>query len=109
MSLVDVSFARLHDDLFFGGKSFGKRLEPANQGGLKMVYDTDLKELLVQWGTKTARIPSTNIVSYCTDPGEDRKIVQMGHPMVAGAAITAQVETPFGHVHAGPGKGKSKA
>jgi len=106
-NLRDVSFAKLHDDLFFGGKSFGKRLEQMTHGGLKMVYDREEKELVVSWNGQSARIPSTNIVSYSTDPGKDRKIVQTASPQVAGIS-SAQVETPFGHVHAGPGKGKSK-
>jgi hypothetical protein len=106
MTLLNVSFAKLHDDLFFGGKSFGKRLEPLNNGGLKMVYDTEEKELLVTWGDKTTHVPSTNIASYSVGAVEDRKLVQMGSPMISGIG-KAQVETPMGHVQAGPGYGKT--
>jgi len=106
MSRVDVTFAKLHDDLFFGGKSFGKRLELTNNGGLRMLYDKEDKELIVSWNGKTAHIPSTNIVSYSTDPSEDRKIVQMASPQVLGIG-SAQVETPMSHVHSGHGHGKT--
>ncbi len=106
MTQLNVTFAKLHDPLFFGGKSFGLRLEPNTCGGLNMVYDKEDKELLVTWQGKTAHIPSTNIASYNIGEAEDRKIVQMGHPMVSGIG-SAQVETPFGHVLAGPGHGRT--
>jgi hypothetical protein len=104
---TEVSFAKLHDDLFFNRKSFGKTLEPNIHGGLKMIYDDTARELLVTWQNKTAHIPSTNIASYCVGEVEDRKIHQTSAPMVAGIS-SAQVETPFGHVFEGPGKGKTK-
>lgn len=104
---VAVSFARLHEDLFFGSKSFGKRLDTGAHNGLKMSYDKDDGELTVSWNGATAHIPSANIASYSTDPAKDRGLTPSHHPMVAGVA-SAQVETPHGHVHAGPGKGKSR-
>src|SRR5271166_5532583 len=106
MSSVEVTFAKLHDPLFFGGKSFGLRLEPNVCGGLKMAYDKDDKELIVQWQGQTAHIPSTNIASYCTGPAVDRMIHQVAAPQVANIG-SAQVETPMSHVHAGPGAGKT--
>lgn len=106
MSKVDVTFCKLHDDLFFGGKSFGKRLEPSHQSGLKMVYDKEEKELIVSWNGRTANIPSTNIVSYSIDKAEDRMLKQVATPQVAGIS-SAQVHTPMSHVQAGPGYGKT--
>lgn len=103
---VAVSFARLHEDLFFGSKSFGKRLDAAAFHGLLMTYDREDRELTVKWNGATAHIPSANIASYSTDPVK-AKVIQTLHPMVAGIS-SAQVETPHGHVHAGPGKGKSR-
>ncbi len=105
---VAVSFARLHEDLFFGSKSFGKRLDVGAHTGLKMTYDRDDNELTVRWNGATAHIPSANIASYSTDAAKDRGLTAVHHPMVAGAMASAQVETPMSHVHAGPGKGKTK-
>ena len=72
-----------------------------------MEYDKAQKELIVTWNGKTSYIPSTNVASYMIGDGEDRRIVQQAHPMVSGIG-SAQVETPMSHVHAGPGKGRTK-
>lgn len=104
---LDVGFAELHNALFLGGKNFGLKIDLKRHSDIKMQYDLDEKELLVTWGAKTAHIPHSNVAYYIPGPAEDRKLAQTAHPMVAGIA-SAQVETPFGHVHAGPGRGKSK-
>lgn len=105
-SKVDVSFAELHGALFLGGKNFGLKLDPHRHAGLGLIYDQDLQELLVSYQDKVAHVPSSNVVSWTEGKVEDRKITQMGHPIVSGIS-GAQVETPMGHVHAGPGYGKT--
>lgn len=104
----EVGYAMLHTPLFLGGKNLSEKLDRHHRPELHMVYDKQEMELVVSWNKKTARIPSTNVAYYIPGEAEDRKIQAIHHPMVAGAAANAQVETPFGHVHAGPGKGKSK-
>lgn len=105
--MIEVGFAELHDAIFVGGKNLSAKLDTHRYPALQMVYDKPEKELLVTWNGVTANVPSTNIKSYIAGRAPDRKIVQMGSSQMANIAATAQVETPFGHVHAGPGKGKS--
>lgn len=106
--MIDVWFADLHKVLFLGGKNHGEKLDSYRFPDLKMQYDKKEKELVVSWKGATTHIPSTNIACY--EPGlpKDRGIAQLASPMIANISGTAQVETPFGHVHAGPGKGKTK-
>lgn len=108
MEPLEIVFADLHNPLFFAGKNFGQKLEPIKLAGLKLQYYRDWEELHVFWQGRMAIVPKPAIASM--EPGSLKdfpKPVQIVHPMVAGIA-SAQVETPFGHVHAGPGKGKSK-
>jgi hypothetical protein len=107
MAMKEVGYAKLHDDLFLNGKNFGKGLDAKRHGGIKLVYDSDEKELLVTWMGKTAHVPSQNVASYCVGEAEDRKVNQVASPMVAGVSGSAQVGTPMSHVHAGPGAGKT--
>lgn len=106
--ILNVGFAKLHDDLFLNGKNFNKQLDGFRLPAVKMQYNLDEKELWVTWGNKTARIVSTNIAYYIEGAPEDRKIVQAGHAQVLGASVSAQVETPMSHVHAGLGHGKTR-
>ncbi len=103
----EVGFAMLHTPLFLGGKNLSEKLDKFHRKELEMVYDKKEMELVVTWNKKTARIPSTNVAYYIPGEPVDRKVDQITHPMVAGALVNAQVETPMSHVHAGPGKGKT--
>lgn len=107
--MIEVGFAELHNALFLGGKNFGLRLDTHHRADLKLEYDLKEKELIVTWAKKVAHIPSTNVAYYIPGTPEDRKVVQVAHPMVAGIAAGAQVESPMSHVHAGPGAGKTGA
>jgi hypothetical protein len=102
---LDIKFAELHNPLFHAGKNFGTKLDPGKLAGLKLVYDRAEKELLVSWEGRHAILPSTS-VSSMEEGLPEKKAVHHTHPIVAGIA-SAQVETPFGHVHAGVGHGKT--
>lgn len=105
MPKIDLKFAQLHNPIFFGGKNFAPKLEPRHIAGLELFYDRENKELHVHYMGAIAIVPSTNIA--CMVEGvPDQKAPLVTHPMVAGIS-SAQVETPFGHVHAGPGEGKT--
>ena len=107
-NLVPTGFAFLHSTLFLGGKNHSDKLDSYRYPELKMVYDRAEKELIVTYRGKVAIVPSTNVAYYHPGPAEERQPLSASHPMVANASHTAQVETPFGHVHAGPGKGKKR-
>lgn len=104
--MIDVKFAELHNPLFLNGKNFGVKLDPHRYREITLVYDKEDKELLVTWNKTTAHVPSPNVAYYIPGIVEDPKVVQISHPEILNISHTAQVETPYGHVHAGPGKGK---
>lgn len=104
--IVEVKFAVLHEGFIFAGKNFDAKLDPCTRyTGLDLKYDKDDKELLISWDGQTMNMPHTNVKGYVIGEIKTRQDIQSSHPMVAGIG-SAQVETPFGHVHAGPGKGK---
>lgn len=105
--IVTVSYAVLHEGFIFAGKNFDPKLDPYRYAGLKLKYDQDDKELLITWNDETLNMPHTNVKGYVIGEPKSRQIVQVSHPQVAGI-ISAQVETPYGHVHAGPGAVKQR-
>lgn len=104
---IDLAFAELHNPLFFNAKNFGTKLDPARFGGITLIYDDDTQMLEMTWNKKVAWVPMSNIASMTPGVYEPRKEVNIHHTQVAGMGH-AQVSTPFSHVHAGPGKGKTK-
>ncbi len=94
----------LHNSVRIAGKNFTNRLDPAECSGL--VISADLKTGLISasYMGETAIIFQPDHIVF--GDLKERKIVQMSHPQVA-SVVGAQVETPYGHVHAGPGKGKT--
>lgn len=104
--MIDVGFAELHNALFLGGKNHGVRLDKHRHPTLKMSYDQEEKELIVEWQGHKGHIPSTNVAYYVPGAGFDRGHTQVAAPQVANISA-AQYETPMSHVHAGPGKGKT--
>lgn len=103
--IVEVGFAVLHEGFIFEGKNFEPKLDAFKYPGLKMQYNQDDKELLINWNSRTMNMPHTNVKGYVIGDTKTRQPVLNSHPMVSGIS-SAQVETPFGHVHAGPGGGK---
>ncbi len=103
--MTPLKFVDLHSPLFFAGKSWGNKLDPGHRAGLELFYDRDNKELIVKFGDKECFLPYSSVQSM--EAGEpEKRAVQHTHPIVAGLA-GAQVETPYGHVHAGLGHGKT--
>lgn len=107
MTQINLKYAELHNPLFLCGMNCGTKLDLSNSkyAAMKLVYDRAEKELLVHWREEIGIIPSSNISAMIE--GEAKlKAAPYTHPIVAGIG-SAQVETPFGHVHAGPGQGKT--
>jgi hypothetical protein len=102
---IDLKFAELHNPLFLSGKNFGLKLDPGKLTGLKLSYDRAEKELLVSWNGDIGIVPSSNIACMVEGTAEV-KVPPYTHPIVAGIQ-SAQVSTPYGHVQAGPGHGKT--
>jgi len=104
---IELKFADLHNPLFFAGKNWGTKLDPMKpgHGEIKLFYDREHKELIVRVKDEECFLPYSSVQSM--EAGEPKKRAeQITHPMVAGIA-SAQVETPYGHVHAGLGHGKT--
>lgn len=105
--LVNVKFAILQGPIFIGGKNFDVKLDPNRYAGIKMQWSETTRKLHVTWNHETMKIPEPNVAGFVEGEVKLREPIKT-HPIIAGIATTAQVETPFGHVHAGPGKGRSK-
>lgn len=106
MNQVSVKFAELHVALFLNGKNFGLKLDPTKITGLTMIYDYDKEELLVSWNKlpDVAHIMKSTCAYYIVgeiDP-PPASVTELPRER-----ITAQVDSPMMHVHAGPGKGKT--
>ena len=115
---IDLRFAEIHAPLFLmgdKGMNLGTKLDPSKRTGLKLVYDRDAKELLVSFENMHAIVPATNVVSMIEAPAakaakvepEAVRVAQKVDMPAFGTPITAQLETPQSHVHAGPGKGQT--
>ena len=103
--MLQIKFAELHNPLFLAGKNFGTKLDPSKLTGLKMEYERDLKEFYIHWSGEKAILPLTS-VSYMLEGEAKVTPPQAHHPQIVGIA-SAQVSTPYGHVHEGPGAGKT--
>lgn len=114
MTRIPIQFANLMKPLFLNRRNFGEKLE--NKIDLVLEYDTQRKELYVQYNGRVAIIPSSGLASIePTNPedvgyngGKFQPVKTHGsHPTIAGIA-SAQVSSPHDHVFAGPGNGKVK-
>lgn len=103
--MIQLKFADLHNPLFFAGRSWGTKLNPGAKAGLELAYDREYKELHVKYEGNECFLPFSSVNSM--EAGEPvKRTVAPTHPMIAGIS-SAQVETPYGHVQAGPGMGRT--
>lgn len=101
---MELKFCEVHTPLFLAGTNLGLKLDPSKRTGLLLNYSRKDQELEVEWNGEKGYVPSTNVVIFV--PGSPKKAADIiTHPMIANIH-SAQVETPQGHVFAGPGKGK---
>jgi hypothetical protein len=105
--MIKIKFAELHNPLFFSRRNWGTKLDPGqnNMKGLDLKYDRENQELHLKWEGEEAIIPSSNVATMWLGKVEHKE-EPISHPQL-GSIGSAQVETPYGHVHAGPGKGKT--
>lgn len=105
--MIKIKWAELHTPLFLAGTNLQTKLDPHKRHGLEMVYNRSEKELLVTYDNgekkETAIIPTTNVATMIEGEVNHRHKVE---PVAPITKITAQVETPQSHVHAGMGHGK---
>lgn len=109
MEPIELKFAEVHSPLFIAGRNLGLKLDPmfGKTVGCHLEYHREFGEVHIAIDGEKGIIPVTNVI--CMVPGTPKaRIAPVHHAMVANISQTAQVETPFGHVHAGPGKGKTK-
>ena len=104
---IDIRFAHLHTPLFFGGKSFGDKLEHGKHEGLAMTYDTEEPWIRVFWKNREGLVPMSNVASL--SPMEEKPFaVDIEKPKAVTGPIKAQVSSPTDHVFAGMGAGLVK-
>lgn len=103
---IELEFAELHNDLFFIGKNFGKKLDHKKYAGISLTYDDAHDWLVVGWNGRETWVPLTN-VGNMTPKGEDKPAVAAVASIVTPRS-GAQASSPTEHVFAGPGAGKTK-
>ncbi len=112
---IEMKLVQLHTNLFLSSTNLLDKLD-IKRAGLKLVYDSDEKELIVYFNAEMAIIPMSNVASMtpvnCVPYGMEEKpkeVKALGGNIHAHNS-KAQVSSPTDHVFAeGPGKtGKSK-
>ncbi len=103
--IVSLEYLELHSPLLLCGVTLGVKLDPTKREGLVLSYDRPHQEVLVSWKDKIAIIPFTNVVSMIEGDPLLKESVKPAAQFTT--KITAQVETPQGHVFKGPGHGKT--
>lgn len=112
---IPLAFAELHAPLFLAGKNFGMKLDDKKHKGIKLEFDKDEGLLIIGWsnqdGLHEGWVPLANVASM-TPAGAPKKTATeklvaatTPAPDMARGKLSAQVETPQAHVHAGPGAG----
>lgn len=102
-----MEFADLHNDLFFIGKNFGKKLDKKKFAGISLVFDTDFMWLEVGWNKRKTVVPVTN-VGNMTFPDNEIVAAVAAVASIVTPRSGAQASSPTEHVFAGPGAGKTK-
>ena len=102
MSKITLKSCELHTPLFLAGTNLQMKL-PQNRAGMTLEYDREHKELLVTYNGETAIVPSSNIASMVAGAVKEQQPAK-ANPY---QAREAQVSTPYAHVHAGHGHGKT--
>lgn len=110
--MLEVDSIEFHSDVFHAGVNFGKKLGRGTQKNLpelkieineektfvKLTYKDRVREFpalsAFSWELKNTAIPSVPVNAHKTTD--------------VAAFRTAQVSTPMGHVHEGPGRGKKR-
>lgn len=105
---INLKQAVLHTSVFIGG-NLGTNLQIKNRTGLRLVYNTEDKDVYVYFNKEVGIIPNANVASMVPVNPEDLENADpvVPTPVVApvGPAPTrklkAQVSTPTSHVFAG--------
>ncbi len=110
---TEIIWAEVHSPIFMGsgpgpGINLGQKLDPKARKGLKLEYDEVKRHLYVTLDQKTVRVPETSVLSMVEGPITPAVAEVITKLNATGFdPNAAQVETPTGHVFAGPGKGKT--
>lgn len=107
---INVKFAEVHTALFLNGVNLGLKLDPSKREGLKLVWDREEKELIIEYKNAFKVVPSANVVGWDPEnavdigmqsalhmPTTSKTATHPSHPMKANIK-GAQVSTPQDHV-----------
>ncbi len=104
---TEIIWAELHAPLFLAGTNLGQKLDHKTKGGVKLEYDEEKRHLYITYNGQTARVPETSVLSMVEGKAVKPLASIPSDPVNVFDPNAAQVETPTGHVFAGPGKGKT--
>lgn len=99
-----IIWAELHAPIFLAGTNLQQKLDPTKRDGLVLEFDEEKRHLYVSYKGAVSRVPEPSILSMVEAGGFAPKGVTHAIPTI----VKAQVSSPQGHVHAGPGAGKIK-
>ena len=107
--MVDIRFAKFHDQVFHGGKNFSDKIEVRLHDGLKLQFDETTKRFVITYKGRVGYLPETS--AFIWEPAEQLVSV----PVVVNEHRTedkskrskAQVSTPMSHVFEGRGNGQT--
>lgn len=116
--MVKINYADVHSPVFLNGKNLGQKLDPSKTKGLSLSYDLEEKRLWIEYNGVACFFGIEGAI-HPTDPTEfgykmqNQTVTPKKHdfkqpPMVAGAARTAQVETPMSRIQQPPTPTKHK-
>lgn len=105
--LTELEFLHVDHSIFLSGTNLGNTLPHPRITGVQMVYSEDTKHAYVRYNGKTMRIPEAKICGMI-EQSNDKPAKKPQVDTTQRNPVNAQVETPYGHVHAGLGHGKTK-
>lgn len=104
---VNCELVYLHAPYFhITGMNLGERLDTRQRKDLKATWDTEEKEMTVEFQGRVGMIPESNVKSYFPYNNVTPIVEEKKKDEAPREKIKAQASSPTGHVFAGPGGGK---
>lgn len=120
MAVHSIKWAKFHSDIFLSGTNLGDKIDVKLRPGLTIKWHDDTSHLVLDYKGNRMYVPCSACFWVPFNEGEEEALTamrkgadpqapqkQVVEEMVIRKKITAQVETPHGHVHGGLGAGKT--
>jgi aminoglycoside phosphotransferase (APT) family kinase protein len=107
--MIDLKFLHVDHNMFLAGANLGDKLPNPRFSSAKMQFDPTTNLVYVTYNGETGFFSHHH--AWMMVEGSAKKVLQMhakaqdAHDTTQRNPLNAQVSTPQGHVHAGPGAG----